>query len=177
MPEIREVLFVTDPEYAQLVELLVAVVNDGASLGFLAPLDPAEAADYWGGVLGPSRVLLIAEHQGRIVGSAQLHLEARANGRHRAEVAKVMVHPAARRRGLGLALMERLEAIARREGRSLLVLDTREGEPSTDLYRRLGYQEVGTIPDYARSSDGRLRATVVYYKQLDLPPDPERDGE
>ena len=154
-------------EIRQLGELLVAVVDDGASIGFLPPLDPEEARRYWSGVLGPGVVLLVAEQDGRIVGSGQLHLEQRANGRHRAEVAKLMVHPSARRRGLGLRLMEQLETLARQAGRTLLVLDTREGDPSNRLYRSLGYLEAGRIPRYARSANGELHTSVFYYKELE----------
>jgi ribosomal protein S18 acetylase RimI-like enzyme len=77
-----------------------------------------------------------------------------------------MVHPDVRRRGLGRALMERLEAIARRNARTLLVLDTREGDPSNVLYQGLGFQEAGRIPNYCKSEHGGFDATVVYYKQL-----------
>ena len=164
MVAIREAPTLTDDEYARLSDLLIAVVDDGASIGFLPPLDPEEARAYWAGVLKPGVVLLVAEEAGRIVGSGQLHLEQRANGRHRAEVAKLMVNPAARGRGLGRRLMERLEAIAREEGRSLLVLDTREGDPSNELYLSLGWVEAGRIPHYARSANGELHTTVFYYK-------------
>jgi ribosomal protein S18 acetylase RimI-like enzyme len=78
-----------------------------------------------------------------------------------------MVLPSAQRQGLGRALMLRLESEARARGRSLLVLDTREGDPSNALYRELGYQEAGRIPAYARSASGQLDATVIYYKLLD----------
>jgi ribosomal protein S18 acetylase RimI-like enzyme len=166
MVAIRRVHALTDEEHRQLTDLLVTVVDDGASIGFLPPLGRAEADEYWRGVLGPHRVLLLAEDDGRIVGSAQLFLEPRPNGRHRAEVAKVMVDPAARRRGIASALMRQLEEIARAERRSLLVLDTREGDPANDLYRGFGYVEVGRIPGYALDGNGTLDATVVYYKQL-----------
>src|SRR5205814_9357511 len=109
---------------------------------------------------------LVAQEEDRIVGSAQLHLERRANGRHRAEVAKLMVHPDARRRGLGRQLMVALESAACREQRSLLVLDTRDGDPSTALDRSHGYVEVGRVPHYARSANGALDASVFYYKEL-----------
>ncbi|MGE3268548.1 MAG: N-acetyltransferase family protein [Chloroflexota bacterium] len=166
MIEIRVATDLTPAEYDQLAALLVAVVDDGASIGFLPPLAPADALAYWQGVLGPNCVLLLAEEDGRIVGSAQLHLEPRANGNHRAEVAKVMVSPVARRRGLGRAFMERLEQEARQCGRTLLVLDTREGDPSNILYQAMGYQEAGRIPGYARSANGQLHATVFYFKTL-----------
>ena len=167
MIEIREAAELTPAEYVQLAELIVTVVNDGASIGYLPPMAFADADAYWHTVLSPNRVLLLAEEAGQIVGSAQLFLEPRPNGNHRAEVAKVMVHPTARRRGLGRSLMMRLEEIARRNERSLLVLDTRDGDPSNQLYQSLGFVEVGKIPNYCRSEKGGFDATVVYYKQLD----------
>ena len=155
-----------DRDIEQLADLLVAVVADGASVGFLPPLAREEARRYWSGVLAPGVALVLAERDGRIVGAVQLHAASSANGRHRGEVAKLMVHPEQRRQGIGRRLMAELEAVARADGRWLLVLDTREGDPSNDLYRSLGYREVGRIPRYARSAEGRLEATVYYYKEL-----------
>ena len=153
-------------EIAVLAELLVAVVADGASVGFLPPLGKEEVIAYWREALGPGVILLVAEHAGGIVGTVQLQCTMRPNGLHRAEVAKLMVHPAARRQGLGRRLMERLEEEARRLDRTLLVLDTREGDPSNALYGALGYVEVGRIPLYAMAATGALAGTVIYYKQL-----------
>ena len=56
MVTIRETATLTPDEYAQLTALMVAVVNDGASIGFLMPLDPAESEAYWRGVLNPGRM-------------------------------------------------------------------------------------------------------------------------
>jgi ribosomal protein S18 acetylase RimI-like enzyme len=166
MLTIREANRLDEREIGALAEVLIGVVEAGASVGFLPPLSRDEAHTYWRGVLAPDIRLLIAENETGIVGTAQLALAMRANGRHRAEVSKVLVHPSAQRQGIGRALMEALEPIARREDRSLLFLDTREGDPSNRLYRSLGYLEAGRIPDYARSADGSLHATVFYYKPL-----------
>jgi hypothetical protein len=46
------------------------------------------------------------------------------------------------------------------------VLDTREGNPSNDLYHALGYREAGRIPGWARDAAGTLSATVFWYKPL-----------
>ena len=149
-----------------LARLLIDVVADGASVGFLPPLTAAEAERYWAGVMDGSTVLWVARHGGDVVGTVQLQLCGRANGEHRAEIAKLMVHPRAQRQGIGRRLMEAAEERARKEGRSLLVLDTRAGDPSNRLYRALGYTEAGSIPQYARSADGSFDATVIYYKLL-----------
>jgi GNAT superfamily N-acetyltransferase len=152
-----------------LVELLRDSVDNGASVGFLPPLETAEARAYWEGViadLGPaSRSLAVATMDGRIAGTAQLVGAGKANARHRAEVSKVLVHSAFRRRGLGAALMRAIEERARELRKSTLVLDTLEGEPSERLYQSLGWIRTGVIPQYAEHA-GALKGTVVYYKLL-----------
>jgi ribosomal protein S18 acetylase RimI-like enzyme len=150
----------------QLTELLIRVVEDGASVGFLAPLSYDEASAYWEDVLGPGVTLWVAVQNGQMIGTVQLQCAMKANGRHRAEVAKLMVDPASRRGGIGRALMLHLEPKAKQEGRTLLVLDTREGDPSNKLYQSLGYIQAGVIPDYALSSNGQLDGTVLYYKRI-----------
>jgi ribosomal protein S18 acetylase RimI-like enzyme len=153
-----------------LANLLIDAVASGASVGFLPPLGRDEAAAYWisvgNSIAAGQRILLVAEHEGQIVGAVQLTLELRANGRHRAEVSKLLVHTGARRQGIGRALMLALEQIAATRGRTTLVLDTRLGDPSELLYLNLGYLKAGVIPQYARSAGGELHATAFFYKLL-----------
>ena len=155
-----------EPFCNDLEELLTLVVDDGASIGFLPPLSATDASAYWEGVLGPDVILLVARTGDRVIGSVQLHLCPKPNGSHRAEIAKLMTHPEYRRQGIGRQLMEQAETYAIRRARTLLVLDTREGDPSNALYLSMRYERAGSIPAYARSSDGKLDATVFYYKQL-----------
>ncbi len=155
----------------QYVRLLRACVADGASIGFLPPLDEQEARAFWARVVNMLRAgdawLWSADVDGQLTGTVQLHAASSANGRHRGEVAKLMVDPDARRRGIGRALMLALEAHALAQGRTTLVLDTRAGDPSESLYSALGYQRVGEIPRYARSAGGQLDATAFFYKLLE----------
>jgi GNAT superfamily N-acetyltransferase len=82
-------------------------------------------------------------------------------------VQKVLVLAAQRGRGIGQALMERIEAEARTQGRRLLFLDTSTGESGAGkFYERLGYVLAGGIPDYAANPDGRLVPNVIFYKRL-----------
>jgi len=155
-----------------LAELLEDAVDGGASIGFLPPLASGEADAYWSTVVDAlrdgSRVLVVARGpDGTLLGTAQLDLCTRPNGRHRAEATKVIVHRKARRRGIGRALMLGLEDEARRRGRTTLVLDTRRGDPAERLYASVGYTLVGVIPAYARSAGGALEPSAFYYKVLE----------
>lgn len=156
-----------NPIYEQeLSELMIEVVGDGASIGFLPPLRIDQATAFWRSVLSPEVLLWVAVENERIVGTVQLHLASKDNALHRAEVAKLMVHPAHRRKGIAGLLMETAENAATAKGRELIVLDTREGDPSNLLYQARGFVEAGRIPNYARNGDGGLDATVIYYKIL-----------
>jgi ribosomal protein S18 acetylase RimI-like enzyme len=158
-------------ELDDLTEVLISCVAQGASLGFHAPLAADAAREWWAGVLRDGVILLVAEQAGCIVGTVQLQPAESENGAHRGEVAKLLVHPAWRRQGIARALMMTLEEEAHSMGKMLLVLDTREGDPSNDLYHALGYREAGRIPGWARDAAGTLSATVFWYKPLNLPPE------
>lgn len=163
---IRRAEALSAAEVEALADLLVAVVAGGASVGFLPPLSREAARAYWRQACRPGVVLALAEADGRIAGTVQVHDAESANGRHRAEIAKLLVHPEMRRRGIGRALLARAEAEAAAVAKTLLVLDTREGDPSNDLYRASGWTEAGRIPDWARSADGTLAPTVFWFKRV-----------
>ena len=57
-----------------------------------------------------------------------------------ADITKLLVHRRARRRGVGRALMEAIEARAREAGFTLLTLDTVRGDPAEQLYTTAGWQ-------------------------------------
>ncbi|GMX64932.1 GNAT family N-acetyltransferase [Paenibacillus elgii] len=165
--EIVEIRAYEPEALEQLAELLIDAVESGASVGFLPPLSKDEAVDYWKSALEPGVVLWAAKLDRTIVGTVQLQLAQKKNAAHRAEIAKLMVHTRGRRNGIARALMLAAEERARAENRTLLVLDTRAGDPSNLLYRSLGYVEAGRIPRYARSADGSLNDTVFYYKEAE----------
>lgn len=156
----------------ELTALLLDAVAHGASIGFMTGDTREDAAAYWQKIFselpGGARVLIGAfDDTGRLLGMAQLALEMRANGRHRAEVQKLLVFYAARRRGIGAALMARIETEARARGRTLLHLDTSVGEAgAVEFYERLGYVVCGGIPDWAANPDGVLVPNVIFYKRL-----------
>lgn len=160
---------------ADLARILHACVAGGAAVGFIPPLDMETAAAFWHAqteaVAAGDKIVLIARQHGQgAIGTVTLIPAGAVNGRHRAEIAKMLVHPDARRQGVAAALLKRAEEVARTLGRRLLVLDTRQGDDADRLYRRLGWESCGIIPDYALNGDGTSHATHVLYRRLPAPP-------
>lgn len=167
--EILEIKEIGDHE-EDLSLLLEDSINNGASIGFLAPVEKNEVLNYWGEVNHKleqdSSRLWIAIQKGKIVGSVQLSLVSKKNGVHRAEVEKLMVLRSARKQGIATFLMNELENFSKEKGLRLLVLDTREGDVSELLYSKIGFIRVGVIPSFALSSNGNYDGTAIYYKRL-----------
>ena len=153
-----------------LADVLIDCVEGGASVSFMLPLPRAKALAFWRGVTEAvtrgERALLVAELEGRIVGTVQLILAPPDNQPHRADVAKMLVDRSARRRGIAARLMSALDDVARAEGKTVLVLDTVTGGDAERLYPRAGWQRVGEVPGYALMPDGGLCGTTFFYKHL-----------
>lgn len=154
-----------------LAAVLLDCVDGGASVSFMAPLSAEKALAFWQGVADGvgrgERVLLVAQEAGgEIVGTVQLVLAQPDNQPHRADVAKMLVHRKARRRGIAQRLMAAVETAAREAGKTVLVLDTVTGGDAERLYERAGWQRVGVVPNYALMPDGALCGTTFFHKQL-----------
>jgi GNAT superfamily N-acetyltransferase len=152
-----------------LCELLQDSVHCGASVGFLAPLSRDRAQHYWNQVmqsLGESLRLWVAQESGSVVGAVQIAPCTKENGRHRADLQKLLVLSSHRGRGIGSALMAAAEDSAASSGLSLLVLDTLRGSTAEGMYTHLGWARAGEIPGYAASPDGELHPTVYFYKVI-----------
>jgi GNAT superfamily N-acetyltransferase len=153
-----------------LAAVLADCVEGGASVSFMSPFSHAQARSVFEGyaddVDDGRRVVLAALADGEVVGTVQVVLAAPPNQPHRGEIAKLLVRRSARRRGIAQLLMERAEAEARAEGKTLLVLDTVTGDPGERLYARLGWNRVGVIPNYALYPDGRPCDTTVFWKAV-----------
>jgi GNAT superfamily N-acetyltransferase len=154
----------------RLATLLVDCVAEGASLSYLPPLSPGVARDAWRRVssevaLG-RRILLVAWLDGVLVGTVQLGLATEPNQPHRGDVEKLMVDPAHRRRGVGRALMRRVDQTARGVARRLMVLDTRRGTAAEALYRATGWTEAGSIPGGELDEAMQPRDILYFWKAV-----------
>ena len=153
-----------------LAAVLADCVAGGASVSYMAPFSHEQAREAFKAVAEDveqgRRLVLAAFLDGDVVGTVQVVLALPPNQPHRAEIAKLLVHRSARRRGIAQLLMERAEAEARAEGKTLLVLDTVTGDSAERVYERLGWTMVGVIPGYALYPDGRPCDTTVFWKAL-----------
>lgn len=169
-PRFRRLDDVDDEAIERLADLLIDCVEGGASVSFMLPLARERAVAFWRRVADDvargARALLVAEDDLGICGAVQLILDLPENQTHRADVAKMLVHRRARRRGLGAALMRAAEAEALARGRTLLVLDAVTGGDGARLYERLGWTRVGDIPNFALMPAGGLCSTTYYYRDL-----------
>ena len=167
---IRCLQTIGEREIEGLSDVLIDCVEGGASVSFMLPMSRAKADAFWRGtaasVARGERVVLGAEDAaGTIVGTAQVILAQPENQPHRGDIAKMLVHRRARRRGVGAALLVAAERSALSAGKTLLVLDT-ASDDAERLYARQGWQRCGEIPNYALWPDGRPCATTFFYKFL-----------
>lgn len=72
-----------------------------------------------------------------------------------AELLLLAVDPAGRRRGVGMALIERSRSIARSRGGLRLHLEVRHNNPAMELYKKARFDVVGRRPAYYRGIDGQ----------------------
>ena len=118
------------------------------------PVGFPDLADVRGCFVDVGGDFLVAELGGCIVGMGGI----RPNPAGQAEVLRIRVHPAARRRGVGRELMAALEKRANELGLPEMHLDTATNQPEAiAFYRSLGYREIG------REHQPSWSWTLVYF--------------
>jgi GNAT superfamily N-acetyltransferase len=159
-----------DAQIEALAGVLLDCVDGGASVGFMPPFTLADARAVFetaaADVDAGRRLLLGAFLAGELVGTVQVVVALPANQPHRGEITKLLTHRSARNLGIAQQLMERAEAEARSEGKTLLVLDTCAGSVAERLYLRLGWTRAGVIPEWALYPDGSICDTVFLWKKI-----------
>jgi GNAT superfamily N-acetyltransferase len=168
--DIRSLHSIGDREIRGLSDVLIDCVEGGASVSFMLPMTRSKAEAYWrstsaSAARGERLVLAAEEAAGAIVGTVQVILAQPENQPHRGDLAKMLVHRRARRRGIGAALLAAAERAALGAGKTLLVLDTASADAER-LYARQGWQRCGQIPDYALWPDGTPCATTIFFRFL-----------
>jgi GNAT superfamily N-acetyltransferase len=167
---VRRLETLGEREIQGLGDVLIDCVEGGASVSFMLPMTRAKADTFWRGaaasVARGERIVIAAEDEsGAIVGTVQIILAQPENQPHRGDLAKMLVHRRARRRGIGAKLLVAAERSALGAGKTLLVLDT-ASDDAERLYVRQGWERCGEVPSYALWPAGGFCATTFYYKFL-----------
>lgn len=154
---------------APLGQILADSVVSGAGVNLLLPFSADDGAAWWRDqvqeVQAGRRIVLVAREGATVVGTISINPAGVPNDRRRAELNKLLVKPADRRRGVATRLMAAAESHARSRGFHLLTLDCLAGGPVEHLYRGLGYQAAGTVPGFALGPRGEPQdATFMYLK-------------
>jgi ribosomal-protein-alanine N-acetyltransferase len=78
-----------------------------------------------------------------------------------AELLLLAVSPRFRRKGIGMALVERSRAITRQRNGFRLHLEVRHNNPAIELYSKAGFRLVGRRPGYYRGIDGQIHDALT----------------
>jgi putative acetyltransferase len=79
----------------------------------------------------------------------------------------IIVSQEYRNRGIGTALLEELEKLAKNTFHiEILHLEVYEGNPAKKLYERMGFTPFGRHASFAKESDGSYRAKIFMQKNL-----------
>ncbi len=159
-------------DLSDLCDATAAAITVGDSFSW-KKLPPRNALEtYWRGVLlVPERTLLIGRVDGVIAGGVQFVRPTRTNELQAfaARLAGIFVAPWAHGHGLGRAMIQEAEHLARAEG--FRILNTEVPANRADaiaLYESMGYVRWGTHPYYALV-DARAAPGYFFYKDLDRP--------
>lgn len=142
------------------------IVADGETYAYPEGLDADDARPLWFEP-APMRVLVAVDGDGTVLGSAKYGPNRPGRGDHVA-TASFMVSSDARGRGVGRLLAEQVLTRARAAGFAAMqfnaVVETNTG--AVELWRSLGFEIIGTVPEAFRSARHGLVGLHVMYRRL-----------
>lgn len=150
---------------ADLLEIQRQVFEEGIS-NVSDELETIEERTEEISTMGAERLWLVAEHQGRVVGSLELHRSPPVFLHHHLFLA-IELHRDYRGGGLGSALMRQGSAWAKANGYDFIRLGVLDSNPRAKaLYERLGYREYGYLPNFVKRRDGSYVGDTMMVLEL-----------
>jgi GNAT superfamily N-acetyltransferase len=160
--EVREA---TASDWRAIWPFFREIVRAGETYAYDPDMPEETAREIW--MVGPPGVTLVAVADGLVVGTANAYANRAGPGAHVAS-ASFMVDPARAGGGIGRALGEAVLDWARSEGFAAMqfnaVVET--NERAVALWRSLGFETIGTVPDAFRLPDGSLTGLHVMHRRL-----------
>ncbi len=152
-----------EDDWAAFAPILREVVEDGRTYALERDLDETAARAFW----GQATHRVVAEADGTLLGAAKMGPNRPAQGSH-VGTASFMVGAAARGHGVGRALGEYVVEWHRRQGFRAIQFNAvvASNHAAVALWRSLGFEVVGTVPEAFELPDGSLVALLVMHLDL-----------
>ena len=151
-----------EADWPQVWPIIRDVVQAGETFTYDPSMAAAEARDIW--IETPPGLTVVAVDGERILGTAKIGANRPGPGSHVA-TASFMVSAGARGRGVGTALCRYAIDWARERGFAGMQFNAvaASNVPAVELYRRLGFDIVGTVPGaFAHPTLGRVGLHIMY---------------
>jgi L-amino acid N-acyltransferase YncA len=160
-----EIRLASEADWPAIWPIWHAVVAAGESYPWMPDTDEPTARELW--LLPAPAEVFVAIESGRVLGTALLQPNKPGLGDHVAN-AGFMVDPAAQGRGVGRLLAEHALVRARESGYLAMqfnaVVATNTG--AVNLWRSLGFELIGTVPDGFRHARHGLVDLLIMYRRL-----------
>lgn len=158
-----EIRAYTEADLPAMAEIWNSVVEDGVAFPQTNCLTSSEAAEFF----AAQSFSGVAEEDGQILGLYILHPNNVGRCGHICN-ASYAVASRARGRGLGEALVRHCLDKAKELGFGILQFNAvvSSNTPALNLYRKLGFTQLGTIPGGFLMKDGSYQDIIPHYKKL-----------
>jgi GNAT superfamily N-acetyltransferase len=154
----------------EMLDCWVEASNAGGGVGFVGQVTPEIVAPKLDQSIAAAhdgkRLLVVLRAGDRLAGFGYLAWNDLVLQSHWATVLALMVHPAQQGKGLGRVLLDGIADVARERGLEFLTLDYREGLGLGEFYAKLGFVEVGRLPNCIRVAPGDDRDGVSMMRRL-----------
>jgi L-amino acid N-acyltransferase YncA len=159
-------------DHEALWRIFQTVVATGTSYSFAPDTSREDALSYF---IAPGIACWVAEDEGHVIGMYKLMPNRRDLASHVAN-ASFMVDPSQARRGVGKALGYHCLREAARAGYMAMQFNfvVSTNTPAVNLWKRLGFEIVGTLPKAFRHRELGLVDVYVMHRFLDCEPDQSR---
>lgn len=163
-----------ESDWPQMWAIFRAVVATETTYAFAADTSEADAREYF---LGPEIASWVADDEGRVVGMSKLVPNRLGLGNHVAN-ASFMVDPRCQGRHIGEALGRHCLREARRAGYLAMQFNfvVSTNTAAVALWRKLGFEIVGTLPKAYRHRELGLVDAYVMHRFLDDVNEEEVEG-
>ncbi|RIV39988.1 GNAT family N-acetyltransferase [Micromonospora radicis] len=161
-----EIRIATAGDWPGIWPFLREIVAAGETYTWPRDVDEQRARDMWL-VPAPGRTVVAVGPDGTVLGSAKLTPNQLGPGAHVAN-ASFMVAPAAAGRGIGRALGRYVLDLARADGYRAMQFNAvvASNTHAVSLWRSLGFEVVGRIPEGFRHPDAGYGDLLVMYQRL-----------